>query len=197
MAITINGDGTLTGISVGGLPDGIVDTDMLAANAVSSAKLASGAGGKILQMEMVETKTASTPGSTDSTILTNTITTKASSTDSKIFVIANLAHGLGPQSTNLDNYGLIAQIKEDGSSMVAFNVDVFAGSGVGSSYGPEYDIRSTNMSSISGATWSAGDSISYTLTARADGNQNVFINRCSASSQSRAICYLLVMEVAK
>lgn len=38
MAITINGNGTLTGVSVGGLPDGIVDTDMLANNAVTSAK---------------------------------------------------------------------------------------------------------------------------------------------------------------
>ena len=38
MAIQINGNGTITGISVGGLPDGIVDTDMLAANAVTSAK---------------------------------------------------------------------------------------------------------------------------------------------------------------
>jgi hypothetical protein len=38
MAITINGNGTVTGISVGGLPDGIVDTDMLAANAVTPAK---------------------------------------------------------------------------------------------------------------------------------------------------------------
>ena len=42
MAITINGTtNTITGIAVGGLPDGIVDTDMLAANAVNSAKLAS------------------------------------------------------------------------------------------------------------------------------------------------------------
>ncbi len=44
MAIQINGDGTITGISVGGLPDGIVDTDMLANNAVTSAK-ASGISG--------------------------------------------------------------------------------------------------------------------------------------------------------
>tara|TARA_R100000655_G_scaffold20444_3_gene42151 strand:- start:210 stop:800 length:591 start_codon:yes stop_codon:yes gene_type:complete len=51
MAIAINGStNVITGIGVGGLPDGIVDTDMLAANAVSSAKLASGAGGKILQV---------------------------------------------------------------------------------------------------------------------------------------------------
>ena len=39
MPIAINGSGTVTGISVGGLPDGIVDADMLAANAVTEAKL--------------------------------------------------------------------------------------------------------------------------------------------------------------
>ena len=38
MAITINGNGTVTGISVGGLPDGVVDTDMIAAAAVTVAK---------------------------------------------------------------------------------------------------------------------------------------------------------------
>lgn len=39
MAITINGStNTLTGVAVGGLPDGIVDTDMLAANAVTVGK---------------------------------------------------------------------------------------------------------------------------------------------------------------
>ena len=43
MAIAINGSGTVTGISVGGLPDGIVDTDMLAANAVATAKIADSA----------------------------------------------------------------------------------------------------------------------------------------------------------
>jgi len=38
MAIAINGSGTVTGISVGGLPDGIVDEDMLAATSVSPLK---------------------------------------------------------------------------------------------------------------------------------------------------------------
>ncbi len=39
MPISISGDGTITGVSVGGLPDGMVDTDMLATSAVSAAKL--------------------------------------------------------------------------------------------------------------------------------------------------------------
>ena len=50
MPITINGDGTITGLSVGGLPDGSVDADTLAAGAavpadgsITTAKLADGA----------------------------------------------------------------------------------------------------------------------------------------------------------
>ena len=60
MAIVINGSGTVTGISVGGLPDGVVDAGTLATNSVDSAELidgaidtahlASGVGGKLLQV---------------------------------------------------------------------------------------------------------------------------------------------------
>ena len=38
MAVAINGSGTITGVSVGGLPDGIVDTDMIATEAVTGVK---------------------------------------------------------------------------------------------------------------------------------------------------------------
>ncbi len=59
MPITIDGDGTITGISVGGLPDGIVDTDMLAAGAVTAAKRGAGA---ILQVKQtVKTDTFQQP----------------------------------------------------------------------------------------------------------------------------------------
>jgi len=43
MAIVINGSGTITGISVGGLPDGIVDSGTLATDSVDSAELINGA----------------------------------------------------------------------------------------------------------------------------------------------------------
>ena len=50
MPVSINGNtGVITGIAVGGLPDGTIDADSLASNAVTSAKLASGVGGKVLQ----------------------------------------------------------------------------------------------------------------------------------------------------
>ena len=40
MPVTINGDGSITGLSVGGLPNGTVNADTLANNCVTSAKLA-------------------------------------------------------------------------------------------------------------------------------------------------------------
>jgi hypothetical protein len=48
MAIVINGSGTVTGISVGGLPDDIVDAGTLADNAVGLAQMASGTDGNII-----------------------------------------------------------------------------------------------------------------------------------------------------
>ena len=39
MPVTINGSGSIAGLAVGGLPDGSVDADTLASNAVSSDKL--------------------------------------------------------------------------------------------------------------------------------------------------------------
>ncbi|NBW14715.1 MAG: hypothetical protein EBR82_42625 [Caulobacteraceae bacterium] len=45
MPISINGTGTITGISAGGLPDACITADDIASGAVTSAKLASGAVG--------------------------------------------------------------------------------------------------------------------------------------------------------
>ena len=101
MAITINGSSNvITGIGVGGLPDGIVDADMLAANAVASgkiasgaitaAKLASGVGGKVLSSGV----TASFSGSTASTSYVNatTFNVTPSATSSKILIIGTMNH---------------------------------------------------------------------------------------------------------
>lgn len=87
MPIAINGSGTLTGISVGGLPDGIVDADMLAANAVTAGKLASGVGGKILQVKQtVKTNRTTLSSSTLVDIAGMSVDITPSSTSSKILV---------------------------------------------------------------------------------------------------------------
>ena len=41
MPVSVNGNGTITGVIPGGLPDGIVDTDMLAADSVTAPKIGS------------------------------------------------------------------------------------------------------------------------------------------------------------
>ena len=43
MPVTISGDGTVTGLAVGGLPDGVVDEDTLANLAVGTGKIANNA----------------------------------------------------------------------------------------------------------------------------------------------------------
>ena len=61
MPVAINGtSGVITGVATGGLPDGIVDTDMLAAGAVTAAKRGSGA---ILQVKMSSAATGNITGS--------------------------------------------------------------------------------------------------------------------------------------
>jgi len=95
MPIAVNGSGSITGISVGGLPDGIVDADMLAANAVTAGKLASGVGGKILQQKFAK-KTDSASTSSNSTVETSSdfrTTITPISASSTILVQAFLAIG--------------------------------------------------------------------------------------------------------
>ena len=92
MPIVLNGStGVITGIPVGGLPDGIVDTDMIANNAVTSAKATGIAGGKVLQVLYTQSTTyVSTTGSRTQ-LLTQAITPASSS--NKVLVIEMLHAG--------------------------------------------------------------------------------------------------------
>ena len=121
MPIAINGSGTVTGISVGGLPDGIVDADMLAANAVTAGKLASGVGGKILQVSQ-STFTAAT--STSSTSLVDTglsVSITPSSTSNKILIMYALY-----MSVNENEYS-------GSTSIVRGSTEIFIGDAISSS----------------------------------------------------------------
>jgi hypothetical protein len=63
MAITINGTGSITGLTAGGLPDGSVVADDLASSLDLTGKtvtLPSGTGGKILQVVTTQYSTATT-----------------------------------------------------------------------------------------------------------------------------------------
>ena len=122
MAVVIKGSGTVEGISVGGLPDGIVDADMLASNAVTNAKvaddainsaelvdgcldavhLASGVGGKLLQMvgSSLNTSTVIATTTESTTNLSQSIT--PSKTGSKLLF---MCAGHYSQNHNGGSYG--------------------------------------------------------------------------------------------
>jgi len=89
MAITLNGTGTIEGISVGGLPDGIVDNDMLASGTPNSAALPAGSILQVVQANEQDVVNSTTSTYAD-TGLTATITPSSSS--SKVLVLAYEGH---------------------------------------------------------------------------------------------------------
>ena len=102
MAIVINGSGTLSGLAVGGLPDGTVDAGTLATDSVTAAKLEASAitgadlpAGSVLQVVSDTHFSSSSHFSTTSssyvdTELAATITPKSS--NSKILILVSLGH---------------------------------------------------------------------------------------------------------
>ena len=86
MPITLNGSGTVTGISVGGLPDGIVDGDTLA----------SGVGGKILQVvQSLNTTITDYSASASYRDIGISQAITPSATSSKVLIQASITCGLG------------------------------------------------------------------------------------------------------
>tara|TARA_R100001443_G_scaffold35097_1_gene48887 strand:+ start:5659 stop:6234 length:576 start_codon:yes stop_codon:yes gene_type:complete len=85
MPISVNGSGTVTGISVGGLPDGCVDTDTLATSVTR---------GKILQVvSATKTDTSSTTSATYADISGLSVAVTPASTSNKILVTCVVQHG--------------------------------------------------------------------------------------------------------
>ena len=82
MPIVLNGSGTITGISAGGLPDGIIQ----------AADLASGVGGKILQVKQtIKTDTTSTTSLNSFVDISGmSVSITPSSSSNKILVIVDM-----------------------------------------------------------------------------------------------------------
>ena len=113
MTVTINGSGTVTGLSVGGLPDGIVDRDTLAA----SAK------GSVLQVVHASTGTRSAINSTSFTDCTNlTASITPSSASNKILALAECV-GISSESAALSACSI--RLLQD-STQVAINTNMGA-----------------------------------------------------------------------
>jgi len=188
MAIAINGStNVITGVAVGGLPDAIVDADMLAANAVTAGKLASGVGGKILQVLQV--------GKTDTTSV-------QSSGNNDYSDIPNFSLAITPSSTSSKILVMVALTV--GGNSGAFSLKLFRGSTeIGS---PSSGTRPAMIHRYTAAQYldsniinfldspNTTSAITYKLQISTHGNAMV-INRYSVSDDFTTASYLTLMEV--
>ena len=202
MPVTINGDGSITGLAVGGLPDGSVDADTLASNAVTSAKLASSAvtnaklasgaitrselpAGSVLQTVQVTTTTqVENAYSSQQTFLTASIT--PTDNNNKIMVYVSCC-GCGSRDT-----GTFWQmrIKRDGSLLRG--IASYIG-GYGKESGTE-DYPNCSFLDSPGTT----NAVSYTLHGdRSSGSANCYFNHHnSTGSNSQGGSSMTLMEIA-
>ena len=169
MPITLNGSGTITGVSVGGLPDGIVDTDMIAANAVTAAK---SSGRKILQVVNSISSTPKTISATTTytdTDITDSITTTAA--NSKILVLGSLAYDTARNNNDCGaSFRLVRTISSTSTMFFESNSDKNVGfyDGDSSNHSRLYGQWPVNFHDSTIGSIAAGTTITYKLQARTE-----------------------------
>ena len=189
MAITINGSGTITGVSAGGLPDGCVTAD----------DIASLPSGSVLQVVFSEDDSVASTTNTGTNFhhfYSATIT--PSSTSSKIVCIANFQVG----RTTLDGAffvfkksvgGATATVVADGdnsTNRIPYHTNL------GTSR--EYDTISTSMHYVDSPNTTS--SVQYTVAGSNRGGGTLYLNRSSSdnddTSRGRGLSTIMLMEIA-
>ena len=207
MAITINGTGTITGISAGGLPDGSVTAADIESSLDLTGKtvtLPSGTGGKILRVvNTVKTDTFSTASQSYTVVtgLTATITPRFN--DSKILIIASVHFSEDAQAESA-----AFALGKDGSV-----IDAFLGAAAGNRpraamHGfPSDGAATTVENGMFSSTVTCLDSpastsqITYSVMMRTANGGLMYVNRTkedrdSANYDPRTISTLTLMEIA-
>jgi len=173
MAITINGSGTITGVSAGGLPDGCVTADDI-------ASLPSGSVLQVVEGSSSSWATSTSDASYTSASISTNIT--PSSTSSKILAIAHM-NGV---------------YKSSGSSSTCLDMQIFRGStGLGDFAATVWE-TSTSLQMVGSAVFSKLDSpsttsqITYDVRFRSRNNTStVGVNYAGVSTSK-----LILMEIA-
>jgi len=205
MPISINGSGTVTGISVGGLPDGIVDTDMIAAKAVTAPKRGAGAILQVVNTHVTAASSVSMNGNefTNLSVINTSIT--PSSTSSKILVNMYL---MGEGNDNDSNF--ITRVERDISGGTTGTR--LGGVDSGSRLGCFQAVTEAHDSGNTGSTTTyiqfsnyldspnTTSACTYKLFIRNDSNRTWYINRTVSdpdnASGERGHSFCTLMEVA-
>jgi hypothetical protein len=202
MAITINGTGSITGLTAGGLPDGSIVAGDLASSLDLTGKtvtLPSGTGGKILQVvQAVKTDVFSESvanGATSGDAMSASITPSA--TSSKILIVAQLTLSLSSANK------VTATLFKDGSKLNAYTGDasnnrlrVSAATSVANTWrmAQASPIYLDSPSSTSAITYS------FRLSQGIGGTATVYLNRSHDDEdqvyQMRSASTITLLEVA-
>ena len=199
MAITINGTGSITGLTAGGLPDGSITTDDLAANAVTAAKLAAGAGGKILQVVTTDYTGVFNTSSANTWTQVSSLdcSINLASSSSKVLVIVSL----GQVSQTGSISGTAWDIRRDGTA-------ILQGVAAGSRIPCTFKVGSIDQSHSMAMTFTGIDSPgssgskTYQIYCRAQGGSTLYLNRTaintdsSDSYEARPASHLTLLEIA-
>jgi len=189
MPITINGSGTITGISAGGLPDGSVTSADLASGAITAGALPSGS---ILQVvQTVKNDIDSTTSTTYSDIpgMSRSITPVAAG--SSLLVISDLAFSNTAQSNTgfINLYRGSTAIAQPSSGANPSTIKQYTQGGV--------QVWNRSFTFLDTPTYTLGDSLTYKWQWRTDNTSlRVYINMHSTNANFTMVSQITVMEVA-
>ena len=180
MTVSINGNtGVITGVAVGGLPDGIVDADMLAANAVTSGKLASGVGGKILQVVQTFKTDAFSRSSTSFGDITGmNVSITPASTSNKILITCHLS--VGTNGNGYAGFRLLRDSTNIGHSTALDSQNSANTRDSAFAFGDESSQATYKLNTVSYSfldTPSSTSSLTYKLTVRTWSSTTFRLNR--------------------
>ena len=186
MPITINGTGSITGLTAGGLPDGSVTSADLASGAITAGALPSGS---ILQVVSGSTGTSAAMASSSyaDTNLSATITPKAA--NSNIFVIVDQRTHI---SSSGQGFGLRIM-----RNTTALHIPTEDGTGPFEWYVAANDrhFRATLTFMDSAVTYTLGDTLTYKTQGLAYTASGVTFQPTSSVENSTS--YITLMEVAE
>ena len=174
MALTLNGTtNTIGGLAVGGLPDGIVDTDMIAASAVTRVK--SNLPGSILQVvQTTKTDTFTTSAGSFTDITGMSVSITPSSASNKVLVTFSISYG--GQSNLYAGVNLVRGSTNLIVNSVASGNDIAATVSTGGDNANfQYKAHQTSYEYLDSPNTTSATT--YKLQAFAEGNKVFYINR--------------------
>ena len=197
MPITLNGSGTITGVSVGRLPDGIVDTDMIAAAAVTGVKKGEGSILQVVQTVKSDVFSSTSQTYVDITGLTVDITpVKANSNILVIAIIGSFGN------TDVSN---IALTTADGTAIIQGDIvsgkdsaSTSAYTGGNSTGEGWYGNNPAPIIKLHDPSYTLGNAVTYKCRMKCNGN-TFYLNRNQSDVSQYAVrtaSTITAMEIA-